>query len=67
MGSQHVGAALAPLSHAVTSLVRERALAAHSRFVQRIRRRYEAELTLLPAGLPDRAAMIRYAPCIDEP
>ena len=30
---------------------------AHSRFVQRIRRRYEAELALLPPGLPDRAAL----------
>jgi len=33
------------------------ALAAHSRFVQRIRRRYDQELPLLAAGLPDRAAM----------
>jgi len=31
------------------------ALAAHSRFVQRIRRRFGAELSLLPAGLPTRA------------
>ena len=31
------------------------ASAAHSRFVQRVRRRYEAELQLLPQGLPDRA------------
>ena len=31
------------------------ALAAHSRFVQRIRRRYAPELALLPAGLPDAA------------
>ncbi|UUX95905.1 bifunctional [glutamate--ammonia ligase]-adenylyl-L-tyrosine phosphorylase/[glutamate--ammonia-ligase] adenylyltransferase [Aquabacterium sp. J223] len=31
--------------------------AAHSRFVQRIRRRYPDELTWLPPGLPDRAAM----------
>lgn len=30
------------------------ALAEHSRFVQRIRRRYAAELPLLPAGLPRR-------------
>lgn len=30
---------------------------AHSRFVQRLRRRYEAELPLLPAGAPRRAAM----------
>ena len=33
------------------------ALAEHSRFVQRIRRRYAAELNLLPAGMPDRAAI----------
>ncbi|MBT9491585.1 MAG: bifunctional [glutamate--ammonia ligase]-adenylyl-L-tyrosine phosphorylase/[glutamate--ammonia-ligase] adenylyltransferase [Paucibacter sp.] len=33
------------------------ALADHSRFVQRIRRRYAAELGLLPAGTPDRAAI----------
>ncbi|MCV2359840.1 bifunctional [glutamate--ammonia ligase]-adenylyl-L-tyrosine phosphorylase/[glutamate--ammonia-ligase] adenylyltransferase [Paucibacter sp. TC2R-5] len=35
------------------------ALAEHSRFVQRIRRRYAAELPLLPAGRPDRAAIER--------
>jgi len=29
------------------------ALASHSRFVQRVRRRYDAELALLPAGVPD--------------
>lgn len=33
------------------------ALAAHSRFVQRLRRRYAGELALLPAGEPRRAAM----------
>ena len=33
------------------------ASAAHSRFVQRIRRRYEAELPLLPPGIPGREAM----------
>ena len=33
------------------------ASAAHSRFVQRIRRRYEAELPLLPPGIPGRGAM----------
>ena len=33
------------------------AAAAHSRFVQRVRRRYAAELTLLPPGTPDRAAI----------
>ncbi|MFO1253804.1 MAG: glutamine-synthetase adenylyltransferase, partial [Inhella sp.] len=31
--------------------------AAHSRFVQRIRRRYAAELALLPPGAPDEAAL----------
>jgi [glutamine synthetase] adenylyltransferase / [glutamine synthetase]-adenylyl-L-tyrosine phosphorylase len=29
----------------------------HSRYVQRVRRRYAAELPLLPAGLPDRAVI----------
>ncbi len=33
------------------------AQAAHSRFVQRIRRRYEAELSLLPPGAPDKAGI----------
>jgi glutamate-ammonia-ligase adenylyltransferase len=33
------------------------ALSAHSRFVQRLRRRYPAELALLPAGAPRRADM----------
>jgi len=33
------------------------ARADHSRFVQRIRRRYAAELPLLPPGVPDRAAI----------
>ena len=31
--------------------------AAHSRFVQRIRRRYPAELALLPPGPPSAATM----------
>jgi len=34
-----------------------RAAADHSRFVQRIRRRYVAELPLLPPGLPDAAGI----------
>jgi glutamate-ammonia-ligase adenylyltransferase len=34
------------------------AAADHSRFVQRIRRRYAAELALLPAGLPRRADVL---------
>jgi len=33
------------------------AQAAHSRYVQRVRRRYAAELALLPAGVPDAAAI----------
>ncbi|MFG6467909.1 bifunctional [glutamate--ammonia ligase]-adenylyl-L-tyrosine phosphorylase/[glutamate--ammonia-ligase] adenylyltransferase [Roseateles sp. BYS87W] len=32
-------------------------LAEHSRYVQRVRRRYGAELALLPPGLPDRAVI----------
>jgi [glutamine synthetase] adenylyltransferase / [glutamine synthetase]-adenylyl-L-tyrosine phosphorylase len=33
------------------------ALASHSRFVQRVRRRYDTELALLPAGVPDVATI----------
>ena len=33
------------------------ALASHSRFVQRVHRRYDAELALLPAGVPDVATI----------
>jgi glutamate-ammonia-ligase adenylyltransferase len=40
---------------APTALLAE---ASHSRFVQRIRRRYAAELILLPAGIPDRAVIL---------
>ncbi len=32
-------------------------IAEHSRYVQRVRRRYAAELALLPPGLPDRAVI----------
>lgn len=32
-------------------------VAEHSRYVQRVRRRYAAELPLLPPGLPDRAVI----------
>jgi glutamate-ammonia-ligase adenylyltransferase len=35
----------------------ERAEAAHSRFVQRVRRRYGADLSRLPAGVPDVASI----------
>ena len=37
------------------------ALAAHSRFVQRIRRRYPAELPLLPPGAPDATVIAALA------
>jgi [glutamine synthetase] adenylyltransferase / [glutamine synthetase]-adenylyl-L-tyrosine phosphorylase len=39
------------------SVAAHEALSSHSRFAQRLRRRYAAELALLPAGAPD-AAMI---------
>src|SRR5512147_1612980 len=48
MGSDSLSAT--PSQHAVTPP----ALAEHSRFVQRIRRRYATELPLLPPGLPRR-------------
>ncbi|MCH8856914.1 MAG: hypothetical protein IIA03_11900, partial [Proteobacteria bacterium] len=32
-------------------------VAEHSRYVQRVRRRYGTELVLLPPGLPDRAVI----------
>lgn len=38
-------------------------LAKHSRFVQRIRRRYEGQLALLQPGTPDKAAM---QSCLDQ-
>src|SRR6195952_3364864 len=38
-------------------LTRGNALAAHSRFVQRVRRRYADQLARLPAGLPDFATI----------
>src|SRR4051794_3001488 len=40
-----------------TTAHKTHALAASSRFVQRLRRRYENELSLLPAGEPRRPAM----------
>jgi len=45
-----------PLEAAPTTPIAQ-ASADHSRFVQRIRRRYAAELALLPPGLPRRAAI----------
>ena len=47
-GDTTVGTALVPLAVPLSS---------HSRFVQRLRRRYAAELTLLPKGLPTRTTM----------
>jgi [glutamine synthetase] adenylyltransferase / [glutamine synthetase]-adenylyl-L-tyrosine phosphorylase len=41
----------------ITPVQRGGAEAAHSRFVQRVRRRYSEELGLLPAGAPDSAAI----------
>ncbi|WP_127995761.1 bifunctional [glutamate--ammonia ligase]-adenylyl-L-tyrosine phosphorylase/[glutamate--ammonia-ligase] adenylyltransferase [Piscinibacter defluvii] len=40
------------------AIVTARCSADHSRFVQRIRRRYAAELPLLPPGLPRREAIV---------
>jgi len=40
------------------------AAADHSRFVQRIRRRYQAELPLLAAGLPTRASIAALIDCL---
>lgn len=44
-------------SHATQAAPPGPALAAHSRFVQRIRRRYAVELDALPPGLPRREVM----------
>ena len=49
--------AAAPQPSAPDSGVRMAAAADHSRYVQRIRRRYAAELGLLPAGAPDAAGI----------
>jgi glutamate-ammonia-ligase adenylyltransferase len=59
MGSESTVAPLAKASHAAPTDPRPPAAdAAHSRFVQRIRRRYADELGALPPGLPDRAAIL---------
>ena len=47
-----------PDSAAVAPLPPPGALAAHSRFVQRIRRRYGPQLALLPAAAPGRAEIV---------
>ena len=46
-----------PAASATHASSAPRADAAYSRFVQRVRRRYSAELALLPPGAPDRAAI----------
>ncbi len=43
------------------------ALASHSRFVQRIRRRYAAELALLPPGVPDAAGITALVQRLRQP
>jgi [glutamine synthetase] adenylyltransferase / [glutamine synthetase]-adenylyl-L-tyrosine phosphorylase len=41
----------------MTGIMTGPALSLHSRFCQRVRRRYESQLHLLPPGLPDQTAM----------
>lgn len=60
MGSDSLPAT--PSQHAVTPP----ALADHSRFVQRIRRRYAAELALLPPGLPRRDTVMALVATLRE-
>ena len=43
---------------ATPPFLQQTASAAHSRFVQRVRRRYPAELALLPSGMPDAQTML---------
>ena len=56
MASQTTGPA--PVTAALAATIRDMPLAMYSRFVQRVRRRYPRELALLPAGSPDRAAIV---------
>ena len=41
----------------MTGIITGPAMSLHSRFGQRVRRRFESQLPLLPAGLPDQATM----------
>ena len=41
----------------MTGIMTDPALSSHSRFGQRVRRRFESHLHLLPPGLPDPASM----------
>lgn len=52
-----VGAAAADAANSMTSFTASQALADHSRFVQRIRRRYAEDLHRLGPGLPGREAI----------
>ena len=54
MGSRTADAPLPTAARAQVETIRDIPLAVYSRFVQRIRRRYGAELALLPPGVPDR-------------
>ncbi len=56
MGSHAASASVATALHG-GALIRDIARAEHSRFVQRIRRRYPSELALVPPGLPDRTTI----------
>src|SRR5437868_5180944 len=54
--------ALSAGSHGAAATVTESAsgrLSSHSRFAQRLRRRYDGELSLLPPGAPTRDSMRR--------
>src|SRR4051794_13953198 len=63
MDSRISGASLGTDVHALQAQ-RIVAHASHSRFVQRIRRRYADELALLPPGLPDREAILALVACL---
>ena len=41
----------------MTGIITASAMSSHSRYGQRIRRRFESQLHLLAAGLPDQASM----------
>ena len=41
----------------MTGMMTRQELSSHSRFAQRVQRRYEQQLHLLPAGVPNQASM----------
>ncbi len=53
-----------PIPSAVSADGAASARAEHSRFVQRIRRRYAVELALLPPGVPDTASLTALVQCL---